>query len=402
MTFLVLHVIDSLGRVGGAEEQLLENLRRFKDDRLQHQILCLYELESGSRSNEVPSGVHVTYVYPPGVKEASRFHMVQAMYRSIRAVGPDLMHCGLPNAGLGARLAGRRLGIPVIESLVNISHESVRLVDNPAVASWKLRAHRLLDRITMRSVSRFQALSQAVASSWIETVGLRADRVVVIPRGIDMGRFSGRDRAAAREHLLESLGLPEDAFVVLNVGRQVPQKGQLYAVQAMPELLQSAPTAVLLSAGTPGPMTDRLSAEVAQLGIADRVIWLGVRDDISVLLLAADAFVFPSLYEGLGVSLLEAMAAGLPVVTANVAPMTEVVTDRVTGLLVEPRQPAAIAAALRELAANMSLRDSLGAAASAHIAGIYASPATAASVEAMYRQVLALSEPGTVGDTEEA
>lgn len=389
----VLHVIDSLGRVGGAEEQMLENLRRFNDLRLSHGILCLYELEEDDRSSEVPPGVEVNYVYRSGVKESSRPHMVRDMTRAIRQTQPDLIHCGLPNAALGSRIAGRRLGIPVVESLVNISHENIRTVDNPAVARWKLIAHRLLDRISMRSVVRFQALSQAVARSWIDTVGIPADRVVIIPRGVDMSRFESLNSQQARAELCDSLGLTHDTFLILNVGRQVPQKGQVYAVRAMAALLRDVPNSAFLSAGSRGPMSDRLKDEADQLGVSDRVFWLGVRSDIPALLGACDAFVFPSLYEGLGVSLLEAMAAGVPSVTTDIAPMTEVITDRESGLLVKPQHPEEIASALRELANDPELRTKLGGAARLHIETGYASSTTAAMIESVYRDVLGLPDP---------
>lgn len=369
---------------------MLENIRQFKDGRMRHRILCLRELSANDRSDEVPPGVDVDYLYPVGVTERPRLSMIRDMVRIVKMINPDLMHCALPNAGLGSRISGRILGVPVVESLVNISHEAIRMTDNPAVAAWKLSAHRLLDRFSMRSVARFQALSEAVARSWIETVGIPPGRVVVIPRGIDLARFAVPDRDQSRRELLHSLGLADDAFVVLNIGRQVPQKGQIYAVRALPHLLEKVPTAVLLSAGTAGPMSDRLRKEADELGVAGRVVWLGVRSDIPQLLSAADAFVFPSLYEGLGVSLLEAMAAGVACVTTDKAPMTEVVTDGENGMLVKPQDPQALALALSEVALNDSLRKTLGETARRHIADSFSSESTAERIEALYQSILEL------------
>ena len=386
----VVHVIDSLGQVGGAEQQLVENLRRFQDPRLHHRVLCLYELQTNSRQGELPREVTVEYVFPEGATP-HRPKIIAATTAALRRIGPDVIHCGLPNAALAARIAGLVLGVPVFESLVNISHEAVRTTDNPAVHPWKLAAHRTVDRISMRSVARFQALSKAVERSWIETVGIPPERVVVIPRGVDTDLYGGPNLVSVRTDLLGGLGFSPDSFVVMNIGRQVPQKGQVYAIRALAELIRDVPEAVLLSAGTTGPSSGELRAEARRLGVSERVAWLGVRTDIPQLLEAADAFLFPSLYEGLGVSLLQAMASSLPVVTTGVAPMTEVVEHETNGLLVPPQDPAGIAAALRRLAGDPEFAAGLGAAGRATIATRFDSAVAAEQVESVYRELLGMA-----------
>lgn len=384
----VVHVIDSLGRSGGAEQQLVANLRHFADPGLSHEVLCLYR-GSTSREDDLPSGVGLSYLLSDGRRVRNRVALSVLMRRRLAAIRPDLIHCVLPDAALAARLAGRWLGIPVIESLVNIGHEEVRTVDSPAVTRWKLALHRWTDRWTMRSVVRFQALSQEVARSWVDTVGIRPARVDVIPRGVDTDRATpDADRSYFRARLLSELGLPADSFVVLNIGRQVAQKGQIYAINALPQILAAVPQAVFVSAGSSGPMTERLRDEARQLGIEGRVHWIGVREDVPDLMAAADVFVFPSLYEGLGVSLLQAMAAGLACVVTDRPPMTEVVSDGDTGLLVPPRDSGAIAAAVLRLAQDQDLRGSLAARARSHVARQFDSVVVAARIERMYQEIL--------------
>ncbi len=118
---------------------------------------------------------------------------------------------------------------------------------------------------------------------------------------------------------------------------------------------------------------------------------LGARGDIPELMAAADAFVFPSLFEGLGVALLEAMAGGLPVVTTDVAPMNTIVTHGETGLLVPPRDAAAIAGAVARLVDDIELGARLGAAAREHILANYPSDRAAAAIEHLYLDVLGLA-----------
>jgi glycosyltransferase involved in cell wall biosynthesis len=391
-TRLVLHVIDSLGSVGGAEQQLVANLRRFTNGRLRHALAVVYEDTAGSRSSEVPAAVPIHLLYQGGDRPSGRWDLVRSFNRAVAEIQPHLIHGSLANAGLAARLVGVRRRIPVVESLVNISHESVRVTDNPGVNRLKLEGHRLLDRITMRSVRRFQALTPAVSESWQRIVGLPADRIEVIPRGIDLAELdSGGDREVARGAILSELGLADDTFVILAVGRVEPQKGHRYLVEAMHSIIERIPEAVLLVAGRSGASSPMVEATVERLGLTDRVILLGRRSDVARLLGAADVFVFPSLFEGLGVSLLQAMGRGLPVVTTDRRPMSDVVDDGVTGLLIPAEDAAAIASAVATLHADPALRARLGAAARKEVATHYDADEIAARVERFYLGAL---DPG--------
>lgn len=399
----VVHVIDSLGLSGGAEQQMAVNLRRFSDRRLEHHVICLYTAEGRTRSSELPAHIPIRILFPTGERTRNRLKLILRLYGVIRVMRPALIHCTLPDASLAARISGILRNVPVIESLVNISHEPVRQIDNPRVTGTKLALHRLVDRLTIRSVEHFHVLSEAVATSWAGAVGIPRERMTVIPRGLEI-RGSSLGRAWTRSELLEDLGLPGDSFVILNVGRQVAQKGQLYALRALPSILKRVPRAVFLSAGSEGGMTMSLRAESERLGLADRAIWLGVRDDIRSLMPAADVFVFPSLYEGLGVSLLEAMAAGLAVVVTDVPPMNELVEQGKTGMLVPPRDPEAIARAVRTLAMDEDLRRALGNLARAHVIANFDAEDTARRLEALYLDVLGFStraDPEGVGSVDD-
>jgi glycosyltransferase involved in cell wall biosynthesis len=382
---VVVHVIDSLGRSGGAEQQLVENLRRFCDPRLTHRILCLYDAGADSRASDLPPRVEVAYLGAEGSRTRNRLLLIVRVWMSVRGMRPDLLHCALPDAALATRVSGRMLGIPVIETLVNISHEPVRLVDNDAVSRTKLRFHRRIDRVTMRWVARFQALSRTVADSWIENVGLAPDLVKVIPRGI-----ARKDLDPARDSVVAELGLPPDSYLILNVGRQVAQKGQIYLVRAMPAVLDRIPNAILVSVGSPGPMTGDLMAEVDRLNLGAQVRWLGTRADVDRLMSATDVFVFPSLFEGLGVSLLEALAARLPCVTTERGPMTEVVTHEVTGLTVAAQDPQALADAVVRLAEDGALAQQLSRAGRHAVLERFDIERVSRQVEDMYLELLGL------------
>lgn len=389
--WLVVHVIDSLGRSGGAEQQLVSNLRHFADRRLRHHVLCLYPTSNG-REHEVPTEIPVSYL--SFRRHRQRLLLALLMWRRLAVIRPDLIHCALPDAGLAARLAGRWLGIPVVESLVNVSHEQVHTVDNPSVTPWKLASHRLLDSWTMRGVAGFQALSQEVARSWVENVGINSNRITIIPRGVEPGELvTPEARATTRRALLEELTLAETAFVLVNVGRQVPQKGQRYLIAAMEGILAQIPEAALLLAGSPGSMTPRLRELATRLGVDDRIHWLGVRNDVPRLLAAADLFLFPSLYEGLGVSLLQAMAAGVACITTDRPPMSELIVDGDTGLLVLVQDPDAIARAVIRLRDDPELRHRIAERGRLEVLSHFGLVDIAAQIEAFYRRVLQIEPP---------
>lgn len=382
----IVHVTNSLGVNGGAEQQLVSNLQRFSDPGLRHTLVVLFGQDEGAlRTADVPEAVDVRFVMDAA--SAHRVEIVKRLDEVVRSLHPDLIHSSVADASLASRLVGRRQRIPVVETLVNISHEAVRTVDNPNVVPWKLAAHRAVDRATMRSVAMFHALTPAVAESWQRTIGLPASKMRVIPRGVDLDAVvADVSRDEARRSVLGELGVDDDVFVVLNVGRQVAQKGQRYLLEAMSAVVPAHQDVVVLIAGQSGTNSEELSGLVSDLGQTAHI--LGARDDVPVLMAAADLFVFPSLFEGLGVSLLEAMANGLACITTDKAPMNGIVENNLTGVLVPERASAHIAGAIIELISDEARRTRLGEAARRHVVEHYPLDRAAASIEELYRDVL--------------
>ena len=169
----VLHVIDSLGISGGAEQQLVANLHNFRDKRLCHIVAHLYEYGFETRDEYLPPRVKRYALYETS-EGRNRIKTAARLNRLVHELKPDLLHCSLSDAGAAGRLIGRLRRVPVVESLVNISHERARTVDSPSVKLWKLVGHRAHDAVTMRWVERFIAISEEGAESWQRTVGLRA------------------------------------------------------------------------------------------------------------------------------------------------------------------------------------------------------------------------------------
>ena len=170
-----------------------------------------------------------------------------------------------------------------------------------------------------------------------------------------------KDRTA----LLREVGLSPESLILLNVARVSPQKGLLYALRALPAIVRKYPQVHLISVGsTSDPVwTAELKGEADSLRISDHFHMLGARPNVVDFLRACDIFVFPSLYEGLGIALIEAMAAGCVCVATDTGPIPEVVENGHTGVLIPPADPDALADAVCDLLSDEEMRAKLAAAA---------------------------------------
>lgn len=155
------------------------------------------------------------------------------------------------------------------------------------------------------------------------------DSSVFVPNGIELGRFVYK--CDARRRVRRDLGIEEDAFVVLHVGRFVPVKNHEFLIDVFAELLKLIPNAVLVMVGD-GPLRDEALGRVNDLGILGKVRFSGIVDNTEDYYSAADVFVFPSIYEGLSLSLVEAQASGLPCFTSEAVDRDTKVTDLLTFL----------------------------------------------------------------------
>jgi glycosyltransferase involved in cell wall biosynthesis len=228
---------------------------------------------------------------------------------------------------------------------------------------WIERLHSWLMNMGLASVLvsvSNKALDQAA------TTGARRERMVVIQNGIVPSQPDLAQVSATRGEI----GLGSDDVFLLSVGRLVYQKGHEFLIRAMPSVLGHYPRVKAVICGD-GSLRNALDAQIRDLQLTDSVLLLGNRTDIDRFLSSANIFVLPSRWEGLPVSLLEAMGMGLPVVATQVEGVEEVVQDRVQGLLVAPEESDSLAAALIELIAQPALRSRMGAAARKRIEESY-------------------------------
>ena len=254
-------------------------------------------------------------------------------------------------------------------------------VPNRLFAPWLYGRH---------AVDGVAAISAAVADALARAIGAR-ERITVIPSGVDCAHFrppSADERAAARA----ALGLGDADLAVGTVGALVPRKGHRYLVEAMALLGRGGSGApqrrvVAIIAGG-GSLRDPLAAEIRRLGLGDAVRMLGRVDDARAILWALDVFAMPSLSEGLGVALLEAMACGLPSVASRVGGIVDTVDDGRTGMLVAPADAPALAGALAHLSAEAAALAAMGAAARAMAVERFSMASMARRTVELYRACL--------------
>lgn len=355
----VLFVIPSLGSGGGAERSLIEAVPRLLEHDVQVSIAQFFRRPHEDQEAALTrQGARIHDV------TASRLpHRVAALGGIVRAERPDLVHTTLFDADIAGRLAahvsGRR-SPPVLTSLVNTSYDTARGRD-PRVSSWKLRAVRQLDGWTARHLTdHFHAITFAVKDDAVRSLEVTPDRITVIERGRDAARLGAWSKAR-RERVRAALGLDPRAVVMVTAGRQEFQKGQTHLVAAFDKLAPSRPDAILLLAGRRGHESDALDTMIARSAAHDRIRVLGHREDLPDVLAASDVFVFPSIYEGLGGAIIEAMALGLPVVASDLPAIREVVEPDESALLVPAARPTPLAAAVSRLVDDPDLRHRLGA-----------------------------------------
>ncbi len=375
----ILHVLDDLGH-GGAERQLTAFVVRSDKGRFRHEVCAL---SAGGRFvtelERAGIGVHVLALAP----RRDLIRKILRLWRLVRGLHPDVLHATLYHPGIASRVVGWLTGRPVVTSLVNVTYEPEWYLDNPHLAPWKVWATRTLDVITARWWgARFVAITESVRASALRQFGLAAASICVIPRGVSVDDLRGSD-GSERASLRAALGWQDAYPVIVNVGRLVPQKGQQYAVLAMREVVLRFPGARLVIIGE-GRLRPALEQLVREQGLEDKVMLLGERRDVSSLLRAADIFVFPSVYEGLGNALIEAMAVGKPCVVSDIPALREVTGDGAVALLADPRSPKSLAANLLRLAADRGLAERLGNAARDRVRGYYNMENVVAAMESLY------------------
>jgi glycosyltransferase involved in cell wall biosynthesis len=295
---------------------------------------------------------------------------IPALTRTLRREGPAVFHAH-QTWSLSCRygiVAAALARVPARVASAQLFVEMPRLLAVDA-------QHALLSRCLHRHV----AVSRHVAGRLHDRLGVAEERITVIHNAVE-----ARAPEPRNDVLRARLDVRSDRALALTVARLEAQKG-------ITDLLDAAamlPDVVFAIAGE-GPQRDQLVAKAATLGVADRVRWLGHRDDVPALLAAADLFVLPSLNEGLPLAAMEAMLAGVPIVATDAGGTGEIVRDGITGVLVPPGDPEALSASIRALLSDRPRAARLAIAARELIEREHSAAAMVAATSRLYEELLA-------------
>lgn len=337
----VLQLISTLP-VGGAEEVVAAIVRGLDPELFEVEAATIEAL--GAIGEELTREGRRVTALNLSLKRTPASRLIRAVRRLLRERQPDILHTHLYHPNLYGRLAAWGLGVPVVCSVHSVYS--------------RVKVHRLLfNRLLTPWAAALIAVSPQVWADIRKYDGVPPEKLHLLPNGVDLKALDipvSREEARAR--------LKVDGFVVGAVGRLEEEKGHAYLLEALHLLSEELPEATLLLAGE-GRRGEALRRQAADLGLEGRVQFLGWRRDVPLILKALDLYVQPSLWEGLSLALLQAMAAGLPVVATQVSGFEQVITSGVNGILVPPRDAAALAAAIQELYHDPATRIRLGEAA---------------------------------------
>jgi glycosyltransferase involved in cell wall biosynthesis len=369
----VLHVISTL-LPGGTETAVLRLIRSCDPRRYQFRVAYLRG-DPELAADFAAAGAPAT---PMGLRRKADPACLLRLWRYLRRERFDLVHTHMDLADYYGAFAARLAGV---RGVVSTKHNADEFRTR---RTWKRYPFLALERAAYELADAVIVVSDGVGDFLARSEHLPRRKLVTIRNGVD-ARIT--EQAIARGEARRRLSLDRFDPVIGTVGRLAPQKGQIDLLRALPAITRLLPGAALAIAGE-GPSRPVLEQEARQLGIADRVVFLGHRRDVPAVLSALDLFVLPSLWEGMPLALLEAMALGCPVVAARAVGVEEVLRDGVEGLLVPRRDPAALAEAALRLLRHPSRARALAEAARARALGRHSLEAVAREVEALYQRIL--------------
>jgi glycosyltransferase involved in cell wall biosynthesis len=328
--------------VGGAERCLAELATRLDRQRFAPRVYVLAphppEAKAALAERLVQAGVPLVFCGGQGVADVPR--TIGRLAGALRADRIELLQCFLFHANVLGAIAAGRAGVARLCWGVRVAEPQRRWRD------WAAR--RLVGR-----VDRHVCVSRDVAAFWVRRMRIPPERATVIPNGVDLSRT----RPAPLN--LATLGLPADARVLACVGRIDAQKNTAWLVELAPQLLAGLPGRHLLLVGQ-GPLLPSLRARAERLGVADRVHFAGWRPDVPAILAASEMLLLPSRWEGMPNVVLEAMAAGLPVVATAAEGVRELLGPEAGCQIVPHGDAAAFVQAVSRLARDAALRAELG------------------------------------------
>jgi glycosyltransferase involved in cell wall biosynthesis len=345
MTPVVLAELAGSAAYGGGERYLELLFDRLDRTRYRALLICPEPGPFVGHMKERGVETHLVHLAP--------LFNPMALWRLTRLLARErvtILQTHGARANFYGRIAGRLAGVPVIISTV---HNSLKDYTAYSLTRW-FYAKAL--RLTLSLVHQIICVSDSTRRDLIDECPAAEARIQTVYNGVDPSAFPSQpDRQKVRQELRITRGP-----VLVVIARLTEQKGHRYLLQAFPDLLKTWPQLCCVFVGD-GELHETLHRMAIDLGVERACRFLGARDDIADILAAADLFVLPSLSEGFPFVLLEALAMGRPVIASRVNGVSELIEDHKTGLLVPPRDPQALGAAIREMLSDPTAALKMGA-----------------------------------------
>lgn len=316
---ITLFIIDTL-QIGGAEKSLMEITSRFQF--FKPVFIQLFPGEN-LKAHFEKAGIVVHSMNLPPDYQFSK--VAKAILPLILKYQPQIIHTTLFRADMVGRALKKYYNFILVNSLVNDSYSTHRYAQLGQIAQIKLKGIELWDKLTAKKVDFFVSNSEAIKKTNAQILKLKQDKIQVIYRGREISQYK-ETMSPNPNDVLPYIHL-EGKKVFLNVGRLLDRKGQLDLINAFHLLLKNHSKHLLLIAGE-GPYRKTLENRIAELNLEGQVYLLGNRKDIAQLLQLSDYFVFPSYYEGLPGSLIEAILAKKPLIVSDIPENRECVTGQ--------------------------------------------------------------------------
>lgn len=367
----ILHIVPKLSTWGGVGNQLLLLLKNYARDEFLP-IVCSLR-DKGVVGEEIEDlGIEVICLNRD-FKRGFYWTVVKELRTLMKQRNIQIVRTHEYRANLHGRLAALLAKVPCI----------VGSVHNVYNARDKKLNRRILNRYLGIFTDRVVAVSEEVKKEIVRYDSVPENKVAVIYNGVDRKRFVDIDAQSIRSEF----HIPKSTPIIGTVGRFFPQKGQKYLLEAVAKVRNKFPHIAVFVIGD-GSLKEELQDHTKKLNIEQNIIFTGVRRDIPALLSAMDIFIFPSLWEGFGNALVEAMAAGKPIIATDIPSVREILDSGKSGIVVPPANSEAIARSLDLLLSDRALAENLGNAARERALSSFTIDSTVRGYSSLYRSIL--------------